>query len=366
MKKVAGIRCLMLIIAAAVFAAPALGQTSSLPNLPEADALVYMNFRRILGEALPRVLPEKLQADMKNGIDQIKQKTGIDLYGVENAAVALRFANMAAGAAPDFVFVVRGSFNADALLSAMRIALQGKYKEEKYGSKTLTSLNLSELMNSSGGKGGPTIPGVSEISVTALDQGTLAAGNPAYLKATIDAQGGQGGIKPELSALSMRDPNALFSVAGIIPPGLLNGIFGKQIQGNEEISKLVAGIDQVYLALGMDAANFTVLLTVRTGSAEHARTLSGLMDMVTHGMGSEIKDKAAKEALDALKVTVEDTEVQVRTAIPQDTAATFLRNLLQPPVKQAVSPTAPEPAPKATQKKPAQRRATAKKPARKP
>jgi hypothetical protein len=53
--------------------------------------------------------------------------------------------------------------------------------------------------------------------------------------------------------------------------------------------------------------------------------------------------------------------VQLRTGISQDAAATFIRSLMQPPAKQAVSPQ--------TQKEaqtPPQKKTTAKKPVRKP
>ena len=369
MKKVAGLRLLACIIAAAVLSVSALAQTpappakGALPNLPESDALMYLNLRRILGEAIPRVLPEKQLADMRAGLDQVKKMTGIDVNGIENAVLAMRFGKMTGGVpAPDFVLVVRGAFSADALLSLMRMGLQGKYQEEKYGTKTLTTLKISDLMKSSDGKSGPAIPGVSEVSVTALDGGTLAFGNPAYLKATIDAEGGQKQVKPELAALAMRDPGALLAIAGIIPPGFLSSLVPKEAQGNEEINKLVSGIDQVYLALGMDAKDFTLLLTIRTATADHARTLKGLAEMGANGLGNSVQDKTLQDLLKALTVTTENTEVQLRTGIPQDTAATFVRNLMQPPAKQA----APSSPPKAAEKTPPQKEPPAKKPVKKP
>jgi hypothetical protein len=369
MKKVAGIRFLMMIIAAAVLTASAHAQASSqpangaLPNLPESDALVYFNLRRLLNDALPRILPEKTLAEMKSGIDQVKQKTGIDLYGIENATLGLKFNKLTlSGSAPDFVFVVRGSFNADALLSLMRIGLNGKYTEQKYGSRTITTMKMSDLMSAGDNKTAPAIPGVAQISVTSLDSGTVALGSPEYLKAAIDAQSGQHLINPELIALAMKDPDALFSVAGIVPPGVLSSLAPKETQGNEEIAKLLSGIDQIYLSLGMDAANFNLLLTIRTGTAENARTLSGLLDMITHAVGGDVKDKTAKAVLDSLKVTTEGSEVQVRTAIPQDAAATFVRGLMQP-AKPAVA--APSQESKTTPKKPAPGKTPAKKPVKK-
>ena len=104
--------------------------------------------RRVLIDVLPRVLPEKQLAEMKAGIDKIKQSTGFDLHNIENAVLTMRFSKSASGSpAPEFLLIVRGAFNADALLSLARMALQGKYQEEKYGSKTLTTLNMGDCLS---------------------------------------------------------------------------------------------------------------------------------------------------------------------------------------------------------------------------
>jgi hypothetical protein len=368
MKKVAGLRFLACVIAVAASSASALAQTSSppakgaLPSLPESDALVCLNLRRILNEALPRVLPEKQLAEMRSGLDKVKQMSGIDINGLDNAVLALRVSKASSGLpTPDLLFVVRGAFNADALLSLMRMGLQGKYQEEKYGTKTLTTLKISDLMKSGDGKSGPAIPGVSEISVAALDAGTLAAGNPDYLKAAIDSESGQKQIKPELAALATRDPGALLSVAAIIPPGFLSGLLPKEAQGNEEINKLISGIDQVYLSLGMDAKDFTLILAIRTASADHARTLKGLAEMGAQGLGGSVQDKALQDTLKALSVTTENTEVQLRTGVSQEAVAAFIRNFMQPPAKQAAPQ---QPPAKQAEKTPP--KTTAKKPVTKP
>jgi hypothetical protein len=369
MKKIACIRFLSLIIAVMALSAPTLAQTSSpaLPNLPESDAIAYINLRRILTEALPRVLPEKQLAEMKSGIDKIKQTAGFDLNSIESAVMAMRFGKMThSSPIPDFILAMRGSFSADALVALMRIGLQGKYQEEKYGSKTLTTIKMLDLLKAGDNKNTGSLPiPMSEISVTALDAGTVALGNLDYLKAGIDAQGGQGGIKPELTALVMRDSNALFSVAGIIPPGLLASLAPKEAQGNEEINKLVSGIDQVYLSLGMEGADFTLLLTIRTATPEQANTLSGLAQMGAQALGGNTQDKTVKGLLEALKVTTQNNEMQLQTRMSQAAVGDFIRTMMQPPAVKAAASTAAPPA-KATTKKPPQRRAAGKQPVKKP
>jgi len=241
----------------------------------------------------------------------------------------------------------------------MRIALKGKYQEEKYGSKTLTTLNMGEMFKSSDGKDNNPLPvKVSEVTVTALDAGTIAVGSLSYLKAGIDAQSGQGGIKPELTALATRDPNSLFSIAAIIPPGLLSGLLPKEMSGNDEMNKLISGIDQVYLSVGMESTDLTLLLTIRTGSEEQARTLTGLAQMGLQSLGGSTKDKNLKGLMDALQITVQGNEAQLRARIPQTVAAELVNSKPQP--------AASTPAKATTKKKPTQRRATGKRPVKKP
>ena len=366
MKKVTCFRFLSLIIAAVVLCASAFAQTSSavFSNLPESDAVIYLNLRRVLDDVLPRVLPEKQLAEMKKGVDSIKQQTGFDLRNIDNAVLTMRLGKSPTGApAPEFLLFVRGSFNAEALLSLARIGLQGKYQEEKYGSKTLTKLNLGELLKSSDGKDNNPLPiKVAEVTVTALDSGTIALGSLNYLKAGIDAQGGQGGIKPELIALATREPNSLFSIAAIIPPGLLNGLLPKELGGNEEMNKLIAGIDQLYLSVGMEGTDLTLLLTIRAGSEEHARTLTGLAQMGLQSLGGSTKDKNLKGLMDALKITTQGNEAQLRARIPQTVAAGLAESKPQPA---GAKPAASTPA-RATTKKATTRRATGKRPVKKP
>jgi hypothetical protein len=307
--------------------------TGSLPALPESDAILYINARRIINEALPRVLSAAQFAKVKTELDEVKRKTGIDISGFESGVLALRFGKPIT-ATPDFVFVTRGTFNADALVSLARIGLQGKIREEKYGSKSINIVKLSDVMGATGAKAVPG--GLDEVAGTALDGNTLALGTISFLKATIDAQAGEKVINPALAALAMRDTSALISLAINIPPGAFNSLIPAGMQGNEEIGKLIAGIENFSLSLGMGATDFPLQAAVRTASAEHAHTLSGILEMGIRAAGSSMKDKKSQAMLDALKITDEGSSVRVVIAIPQETVATLLRDA------GALNPTAAE------------------------
>ncbi|HEX8089003.1 MAG TPA: hypothetical protein VF762_09135 [Blastocatellia bacterium] len=342
-----------LLIPATVLAqAPAAPQAgaSPLPSLPECDAIMYINARRIINEALPRILPAAQYGKVKAGLEDMKKKTGIDINGLESGVLALRFGKPITSP-PDFVFVVRGAFNADSLLSLARIGMEGKLREEKYGSKSINVFKLSEVMGQANAKSLPI--GTNDLAASALDGGTLVLGTLPYVKATIDAEAGQRRASPELVALAMRDAGALLSMAIIISPGLLNGALPPQAAGNEEITRIISGIENFYLSVGMNATDFPLAASVRTASAEQAHTLSGILEMGLHAVSSQITDKNAQSMIDTLKVTTEGNEVQAKIAIPQETVATLIRRAgEQKPNVKANTPPKEMPARKPQRKKP--------------
>jgi hypothetical protein len=337
MKKTFCARLLLCIVAALLAPAqfyaqtPSISQaaTGSLPALPECDAILYVNARRIISEALPRILPAPLYEKMKTELDEIKRKSGIDLNGFESGVIAVRFGKPIT-ATTDFLFVTRGTFNADALISLARIALQGKMREEKHGSKSIAIFKLSDVLGSTGAKPAPVpvpIPsGLDEMALTALDGSTLAAGSLAYLKTMMDLNGDQKRAGPDLVALAMRDPGALVSLAINIPPGLFSGLIPAEMQGSEEMMKLISGIEKFQLSVGMNATDFPLMVSLRTSSAEQARALSGILEMGIRAASSGIKDNKAQGMLDALKITTEGNDVQMQIAVPQETVATLIRD----------------------------------------
>ena len=325
MKSLLSIRLPLVMTAIVICATVARGQ-SLITNLPESDAVMSVNVRRIVNETFPRVLPPEQLSQVQAALAKAKQVAGFDVANIEAAVVGMRLNRSAPLSAPSMLLVMRGSFNADALVSLFRIGMSGKTRDEKYGAKTLTVLKLSDLTKSG--------PAATEAAMVALDGGTLAVGAPSYVKAMLDTDGGKNRIKPELAQLIGREPEALIRIAALVPQGLFAGMLPKDAQGNEEIGRLVGGIEQLYIGLNMDAQAFPVSLALKMNTAENARAIAGLLQMVTQ-MGANVQDKNVKPIIDALKITSEGTEVQVRTVLPQDLIASFIRGLLAPPAKPA-------------------------------
>ena len=321
----------MLIVTAIVTCATTTRAQSVITKLPESDAVATVNVRRIVNETLPRLLTAEQMSGVQSALAKAKKVAGFDVSNVETAVVGLRLNRSAPLAMPSMLLVMRGSFNADALVSLVKIGLAGKTHDEKYGAKTLTLLKLNDVMPTGGSA---ATSRVVEIAIVALDGGTIAAGIPAYVKAAVDADTGKNRIKPELVQLVGREPNSLIAIAGLVPQGLFASVLPKESQGNEEIARLAGSIEQIYIGLNMDAQAFPLSLMLKANTAENAHAITGLLQSLAQ-FGTNVTDKNVKPIVDALKITSQDTEVQVRTVLPQDIVASFVRGLFSSPAKPA-------------------------------
>jgi hypothetical protein len=316
----------MAMLAAAALTSPAQAQTGSLQDFPESDVLISLNARRLLTEALPRILPEAEAAKMRASFNDLKGKTGIDVTGIDNAIIALRFKRGANGQpVPEMFLNLRGSFNASALVSAARMALQGKFRDEKVGTKTLTVLNMSQVVGP-GGKN-PLPFNIAEIALYALDANTIVGGSLNYVKEAI----GEGGkrISPELAALGSRDSTAVVAIAGAFQAGALGNLLPAEVRGNQEVMNVLGGIDQIYISVGMDAADFPLFAMIHTVTPEQANTISGLLGFAIPALSAGLKDPAAKGIVDAMKITTQGNEVQLRTSVPQSVLASLVQSMMK-------------------------------------
>ncbi|MFL6212894.1 MAG: hypothetical protein ACJ74J_03270 [Blastocatellia bacterium] len=323
MKKLSIVRFFLLLAPILLSAATTRAQ-SVVANLPESDAVVTINTRRIVGETLPRLLSAEQMAGVQAALAKAKQVAGFDVASIDSAVIGLRLNRSTPLSAPGMLLVMRGSFNADAIVSLIKIGLKEKIRDEKYGAKTLTLLKLTDLMPT----GTPTGRAV-DIALVALNGSTLMVGATSYVKAALDADSGKGRIKPELVQLLGREPESLVRLAALVPQGMLGNLIPKGGDGGEEIGRLVGSIEQIYLGLNMDAQGFPLTLVLKSNSAENAHAIAGLLQTVAQ-MGTNITDKNLKPIIDALKVTSQETEVQIRTTLPQDMIASFVRGILSP------------------------------------
>jgi hypothetical protein len=317
----------------------------ALASFPDSQAVLYVNARRIVNELLPRVMPA---ADYQK-ILASAQKGGFDARDLDYAAVAIRFANPAPeNGLPEFLVVVRGGFNADALLTVGRIAAGSqslKTRQETYGSKTIDIFDTESIEKAmadsdadKGVEGGrPKMP-YPEVAVTTLDSRTLVAGVPAYVKAAIDAAAGQGRLSASTLDLAARDPQALWSLTAVLPPTLPEYLHKAGVPANEELDRTLAWMKQISLSQGMDAINLTFHAALLTDQPEHASALSGLVRMglvaLQSALAKEAAKKNSKDADDArnvlavIKTVVNRTEgstLVISASVPVSTVAALVK-----------------------------------------
>ncbi len=346
---------LLFALAQAAAAQGPLDTRRELSRLPDAQAVLFINARRIVNEMLPKLMTP---AEYRKMLAEA-QKVGFDARGVDYVAVGARLADPPpANNLPEFFVVLKGNFNADTLLSLGRVvagAQNVKTRSETYGSKTLEIIDLEALnkpkenadpsaLSAEGGAGGAPkskpMP-YPEVAVMALDSSTLVAGVPAYVKAAVDSSASRSGaLKASMIDLAAHDPQALWSLTAELPPTLAEYLHKTGIPANAEADQMISWVRQLSVAQGMDALNYTLSASVLTDTPEHASAFSGLVRMGLLAAQTALSQEAAKQtpkdkdyaktqaALAVLKTLVNRTDgstLHLSVSVPQKTVAQLIR-----------------------------------------
>jgi hypothetical protein len=318
---------------------PATGASTSsvapLNLLPASDAVAFIDVKRLINEAAPKVLadnPAKL-AEFNADIDQLKTKTGIDARSFDRVAIGMRYTHPTPTVTKtETVAVARGSFNAGALLAAARVASKGKYQEQNYKGTTIYIFDLRGQA--------PTVPGVpvriSELAATSLDANTLVIGDVEGVRATLDASRGAGRVNNDLAQLASRTPNAIIGFSANVPAEMTKGLD----VNNDEIARILGTIRQAYGAVGTTQNGFDMLMVARTEQPDQARSLSETLLALKQFGGLVVSQlpadlgKVAQNTLDSLKITADGTDASIWLEVLQSDIPVLMRALrpkLPPP-----------------------------------
>lgn len=294
-----------------------------LNQLPESDAVIFVDVRRLLNEVIPGVYagnPTKL-AQANSQMDRFKSQTGIDARAFDRLAVGMRYTYPSPGITKvESVAIARGTFNSSAFASAGRAAASGKFQEQKYKGLTIYVFTLAEQVRLFGVYN----LRINDLAVSALDANTLALGSPATVRAAIDARVGRR-VSNELIALAMKDPTALIGFGGNVAPAVWQNL------GTDMFAKDISAIRQSYGSLAIKGSSFSVFLAARTSTPAQARslndTVSGLTQLAPMFIGrmAEGRRKLAQSALDNLKISVQGSELRITTEVSQPDVAAVLR-----------------------------------------
>ena len=296
--------------------------------LPASDGVLTLDVQRILNESVPQILSGKPQmlADINAKINELRDKTGLDARQFEQLVVGVATKQINA---QEFdlepVFLARGKYNANALIAIAKLASKGKYREEKFGSRTVYIFTGKEIIeqNKPKAKGSwfdqaidRMIKGLTkEIAVTSLDGNTLAFGSLARVRETFE---GKVKINSEVLSLVNRKPNAVVNFGMQLPNGLSN--FVKL--DNDEIGRTLDSIRQLSGAVEIAGDNATVSVLAKTLRAEQAQTLhetlEGLQMLGKAFIGGKGEDKKVfARMIDNAKITRNASEVSLDLQVPQ-------------------------------------------------
>jgi hypothetical protein len=354
-------RLIAIVVLVAASVAPAWAQAAAgsareeLSSLPESQAVLYVNTRRITNEVMPKVMPAARYA---SAFDEAKRMANVDLREIDYVLAGVRLTNTpSSGTVPaEFGVIVKGGFNADALLSFVRLSRQGLYRDETHAGKTVTIFKIN--FDNDGDKNKDAAADTpkkndelpSEMAAVSLGADSLLIGTPAYVAAALDARNGSGArVKSDLVELALKDNDALVSLAGELPPSVSkyldspgsNGFMGDLF--NDEMKRLIDSVRQVQISLNMNPAQFGVQTTLRTDTPENARAISGFVTLGVNAAEAEARKDAAAhkgrtspmqahalELFRSLTNTVRDNELLLSISLPQNTVASTMREMFAP------------------------------------
>lgn len=305
-------------------------QTASLASLPDADLVVYINPKRVLVDALPTVMPEAKYKELRTTLDQIQVFAGVDLSKLDYIVAAARFRapqQEASFPIPEFVLMLRGDFNASALIGMARLMSEGKLKDEIYGTRTIGVIKLEDVAK--GAISNPFAGATSELAIAALDNNTLVGGTSSYVKAALDAQDGRGRIGHELVSSLTRNPDVLVSAVGAPVTVLMKSI--GLVQGETADScDCMKHFGEFYFAGNMIDGSLKLTLAIHGNNPTTASILKNLISMGATHVTKADSSKSSDNIFSNLKITNEGSEVFVEADIPQDKVAALIQEQMNP------------------------------------
>jgi hypothetical protein len=298
---------------------------ASLAALPEADTLIYLNPRRILNDAAPKVAPAKDLESMRAAFADLKKDLGVDPSTLDYIVIAVRFHKPAADLSfvpPEIIAVASGDFSADSLMTVAELGLGDKAREEKHGARKIAIAKIDPV--AAAAEKTPFLKSFSEIGFAALNTNTVAVGNVGYLKAALDAADGNGRIANTAITSLIRDPNALMSAAGSPLAAFAKsfGLLGTQETPRDPRCETTFG--NFYAAVTMEGNAFNVRGAMNADNPDTAKIINGLLSGVLQQVSSSLPQQE-RSVLDGLKLTNSENEVIISGTIPDTTVAELLK-----------------------------------------
>ncbi|HEX3101909.1 MAG TPA: hypothetical protein VHQ01_08965, partial [Pyrinomonadaceae bacterium] len=198
--------------------------------LPASEGVAIFEAKRFLNDALPKILAanQPMLADIMSKINEVENRTGIDLRKFDQVAVGVAYKQISAKEIDyEPVAIASGDINAGALVAVAKLASNGAYREEKIGDHTVYVFTAKDVIQKTSVKTtNSKITGVvddalkgitKEIAVASLDKNTLVMGSLARVRETLL---GQSHVSPDVTGLLAQRETAIGSFAMRTPGGM--------------------------------------------------------------------------------------------------------------------------------------------------
>jgi len=322
-------------VALAQKTAPSNGAANGLrlaKQLPESDGILLLDVKRLFADALPQILSgnQPMLEEVVNHADKIKALTGIDIKQFDRIAIGTTIKPISTKEVDlSPVVLAEGKYTAESLLSAVKLASNGSYREERAGGKTLYIFTpkLENLPAGAtakpdnsfiGGMIGRAMKGIlsHEIAVSPLNATTVAFGPVSRVKQTVE-----GANRAGLTLLSLPglQRGGIGSFGAKLPSGL-SGLLGYDL---DELGKSINSVKYLSGWIDLEGGNTVVRAIAKTTLASDAEDLFlTLQDLQALGKallgGSKGADKQVYGRLiDGLKFTRAGNELTIDLQVPQ-------------------------------------------------
>jgi hypothetical protein len=301
-------------------------ELTALGALPDSDAVIVLNLRRLLTEALPRLLSGGKNQEMEAALTVMQLFLGSEVGQIDSIVMGLKEPEtISAREVPPLAVVVHGSFDSEKVIDDVRGLFQEGPKrparEEQYRGRKIFVFDVEDV---TGPPSAPALKVTIEFSATLLDPNLLALGRLADMKRTIDAREGYGQIRPALVKLATLRPNAVMSVAAIGRAAREPDIISASAQEPDPVFEVLNAVTEC--ALSVEALNegLEFYAYARTGSPDQAQPLEELLISLLRLLAGSVKDPQIKAALNNPQVKREGDQVHIRALLPQKVIASYV------------------------------------------
>lgn len=305
-----------------------------LAALPVSDVVAFADVRRILTDAVPRLLakdPATL-AKMMGVLNEVRTKTGINILAIDRVAMGAR---VLGPLGPEFkkenigvAIIAHGDFDANALIAFAKHETNGKLAEQPYGGKIIYSEPPPEAPRKRSERETPAF--------SVLDANTLLIGDLTQVRATIDAGGGTGRVDASLIQHASQNSNALFGWAVSLSPALAETATAGTLP--DELSRgavkfLMSTIKELFASFGTTPATFTAVFGIRLCDADQAQSLGEMITGARKQFGSMGGggDPEIRVLLDNIQVSAQGSVLQVRAEIKDEVLQNLITSAMKKP-----------------------------------